>query len=234
MTADPRSPYAVSIDEARETIVARARHYKRLVMVVSLGIVTAMVMALYLRSAWPLLALGLLPPLVLAHHAADLRSVHRWRDQAIERWTRAELDLVLLATTLGKVPALPALTVQGMLDSLPAWPLSKAHDASPSARDDLQSTQQALGRLAEQALLARAFAWAAALTGGALLLAGERWAGLAAATVAAAMVPAWNGWAAARVRRVAARLSEGSRDAARFNWNGVPDRLRQAWPQASR
>jgi hypothetical protein len=231
MTAEPRSPYAASIDEARETIVLRARYYKRLVIVVSLGIVAAVALALWSRSAWALLALPLLPPLVLAHRAADLRAVHRWRQQAIDRWSRAELDLPLLASTLAKVPALPALTVQGMLESLPAWPPAQAPGASSTSADDMQRTQHTLGLLAEQALLARAIGWGGALAAGVLLAVCGRWAGLAGGAVAIVVVPAWNGWAAARVRRVAAELPPDCRDAARFNWNGVPDRLRRAWPQ---
>lgn len=231
MTAEPRSPYAASIDEARETIVVRARYYKRLVIVVSLGIVTVLTLALWLRSAWPLLALALLPPLVLAHRAVDLRAVHRWRDQAVDRWTRAELDLPLLASTLDKVPALPALTVQGMLESLPTWTSAQVTDAFASAADDMQRTQHMLGLLAEEALLARAIAWTGAFSAGVLLLVCACWAGLGGIAVALIVVPSWNGWAAARTRRLAASLPEEGRDAECFNWNGVPDRLRRAWPQ---
>lgn len=230
MTPETRSPYALSIDEARETIVLRARYYKRLVIAVSLGIVTAVVLSLWLRSGWPLLALGLILPLVLMHRAADLRAVHRWRERASDRWARGELDLALLASTLTKVPALPALTVQGMVESLPTWPASKPSADAPTTFETLPRMQSRLGRFAEQALLARAAAWCCALACGVLVLATGRWPVLAGLAVAASLVPCWTWHATVRTRRGAAALPCGC-SASDFNWNGVPDRLRQAWPQ---
>jgi hypothetical protein len=227
MTADARSAYAVAIDEARGAIVARARLYKRLVIAVSLGLVAVMATTAWARSAWPLLALGLMPPLVLVHRVADLRVVHRWRARVIDSWALGALSLPLLASTLAKVPALPANTVQGMLDTLPAWP-----PAQPGGDDTavLLGTQQMLGRLAEQALASRALAWLGALGVASLALASGQWAWLAALGAAAAIVPAWH-WRAGMHLRRAARVSAGAGiDAARFNWNGVPNRLRKAWP----
>lgn len=231
MSADSRSAYASVIDGARETIVKRAHYYKRLVIVVSLGIVAALLTALLWLSTWPLLALGLLMPLVLVHHAADLRVVHRWREEAIERWARGEMDLTLLAGTLAKVPSLPASTVQGMLACLPTWSVSMSSRPGNPAVADLPHMQQRLGRLAEQSLLASAVGWFCALTSGALVLASNWLAGLASLVVAAAVVPCWTWHAALRMRRDLSALPRG-RAAPQLNWSGVPARLRKAWSRS--
>lgn len=229
MSTDSQSAYASVIDGARETIVVRARYYKRLVIVVSLGIVAALLTAMLGRSSWPLLALGLLMPLVLVHHAADMRVVHRWREEAIERWARGEMDLTLLAGTLAKVPSLPASTVQGMLACLPTWSVSTSSRPGNPAVAVLPQVQKSLGRLAEQSLLANAAGWVCALASGVLMLASNRWAALAGLVVAVAVVPCWTWYAARRMKRDLSTLPHGCA-APQLNWAGVPDRLRQDWP----
>ena len=227
MGTPARSPYATAIDEAREAIVARARLYKWLVIAVSLGLVAVAIAAAWQRSAWPLLGLGLLPPAVLAHRLADLRVVHRWRSNVIGAWARGDLSLPLLASTLGQVPALPESTVQGMLQTLPAWPAPQAGDGRTAV---LLETQQALGHIAEHALAVRALAWLAALGIGGLARVPQRGGAGAGRVPVATMVPAWTWWAGLRLRRTARQPDRAGIGAARFNWNGVPGRLGQAWP----
>jgi len=235
-----QSPYAVALDAARDTIVERARFYKRLVIGVSLCSLVVAGSIIGWRSAWPLLALAWLPALVLVHRIADLRAVHRWRDISLIAWVAGQLELDLLASTLRRVPGLPPSTVEGMLESLPCWPGNTA----PSVRSSLVRAQWAIGRLATQALAVRALAWStvAATVLAAVCAAHPGWlAGLAGAAMA---VPAWTLWAARRVPRMVDALraslhaSVGEPESLhacldQFNWQGVPARHRAAWAEAS-
>lgn len=228
--------YASAIDATRDTIVQRARLYKWLVMGVSIAGMAVVVSALALQSVHPLLSGLLLPSMVLVHRALDLRSVHRWRQVVVGGWRDGTLQPDLLARTLRQVPALPALTVEGMLESLPA--LDRA--PPPAVRETFVQAQRRLGDLAEQALAARAAAWALA----------------AAATLAAGVLqqPAWlvvcaiapgvpvgcsvltrrglrcapavllSPWRAQREDRAAA-----ARALAQLNWLGLPEGHRKAW-----
>lgn len=170
------SAYAVAIDAARETLTRRARHYKWLVMSVSLGSLVSLAAALATRSVLPLLALLLLPALVSAHFAFDLSLVLRWRRELLVAWKEDALQLDLLAATVQKVPTLPALTVAGMLETLPSWP---GASVPMLARPALFQVQQLVASLAVQGLILRALAWAfvalaamAVVHGGAIFLIG--------------------------------------------------------------
>lgn len=222
---DPAAnPYTLLIDAARETIVHRARLYKRLVIAVALGSLLLIGLAVALRSPLPLLAWASLPPLVLLHRAQDLRAVHRWRQQALDHWAGGRLQLELLARTLRLVPALPASTVEGMLESLPAW----SAPAPAAGRGALAIAQGRLGAAAEAALRIRAVAWVLALL--AVLLAwqtsGLAW--LALLLPATALPRAWSAWMRHRLARLLAAVldecgaSEGPAAVAQLNWLGVP------------
>lgn len=150
------SPYAEAIDLIRTTIVARARLYKHLVMLVSALIVGATGTALAWNNAHPLLLLCVLPCVVVSHAALDLALVHRWHRQAHARWAAGSIELPLLIKTVQQVPGLPEGTVQGMLETLIAW------QGAPVAIEDRAAFVDAaaeLSRLDRERLAGRAVAW---------------------------------------------------------------------------
>jgi hypothetical protein len=199
-SAQVASPYALAIDAARDTVVLRARRYKWLVMLVSLVGLVVVGAVIALRSLQPLLALALLPALVIGYFALDLRAVHRWRAGVLALWRDRALQIDILGRTLQQVPALPAGTVEGMLDCLPAF----KGLAPPAIAAPLVQLQQRLGMLAEQALLVRAAAWALAGVGVVLALWLRQPLWLPA--VPAALVLAL-GWSAVSRRRLQNSLS---------------------------
>lgn len=241
VASDSRSPYSVAIDAARDTIVERARYYKWLVIVVSLGTLMVLASSAWWQSGWPLLILGGLPVLVLLHRIADLRAVQCWRDLVLAQWMSGTLDLPLLVKTLNAVPGLPALTLQGMVEALPSW---ESAALPPAGRPAMLRAQQAIGRLAVQALAVRALAWSVAATSmlGVVRVGGVAW--WTAAPMAVALVVAWSRWSSSRLPRVVAELCRswqadvGAALRANgdflpaFNWQGVPARQRLAWDRA--
>jgi hypothetical protein len=235
-----QSPYTLAIDAARDTLVQRARQYKRLVITVSLGGLAAVAAALALGRLGPLLVLALLPCGVLAFFALDLRAVHRWRSTTLAAWVSGGLQLDLLAGTLRQVPGLPAPTVEGMLDSLPAW---TGNGVPLPARAALSEAQQALARIAQQALAVRSVAWGLVAAVGAAAWVAHRPAWLGLWLAAPALGFAWRLACRQQVQRARAALMQAWSDAgvdaaagaawqAQLNWQGVPASLQARWQAA--
>jgi hypothetical protein len=192
------SPYAAAMDDARDTIVRRARRYKRLVVVTSLAIVACVAAAAVTARLAALLPLLLLPCAVTAFFALDLREVHRWRAGVLGHWRDGALQIDILDRTLRQVPALPAATVEGMLDCLPA---SKGL-APPGMAASLVHVQHRLGALAEHALLVRSAAWAIAGAGTALGLGLRQPAWLATLPTALALALGWSALSRRRLEKI--------------------------------
>jgi hypothetical protein len=231
------SPYTLAIDSTRDTIVARANQYKRLVIVVSLGTMAAVIASTALGHPAPLLALTLLVPIVIGHFAIDLHLVHRWRTTALGLWADGTLQIDLFSQTLRQVPSLPRPTVEGMLDCLPAW---RGAEVPAPARPALVTAQQALGRHAVQALWCRAAGWA--LVSAATLAA---WGTGRPAWLAMGVAPplfalAWRLGRRHRLRQVRASvakalaaaevdLNRGRAWLDAFSWHGLPRADAEAW-----
>lgn len=145
------SAYSVAIDGVRETIVQRSRQYKWLVIGVSVAGAACVLTAIISGSLQPLMAVLALPAAVTGFFALDLRAVQRWRRRVLADWVQGELQLDLLATTLKQVPTLPAQTVAGMLEMLPAWP---GEQVPLPARPTLGALQEALACAALRRLVA--------------------------------------------------------------------------------
>ena len=198
------SAYTAVFDAAREVIVQRSRQYKWLVIGVSLGGVASVVVAIAAGSLLPLLAGFALPSAVTGFLTLDLRAVQCWRRSALNHWVEGGLQLDLLARTLKQVPTLPAQTVAGMVETLPAWP---ANEVPLPMRPALARAQEELGRLALQMLMARAIAMAAAAASlAAALVARPIW--LAAALPVPLLWYAWILLVKWRVRRCRTRTLE--------------------------
>lgn len=199
-----QSAYAVAIDAARDTLVIRARQYKWLVVLVSLGGLATLLVAVVLQSWWVLLAWSGLPAIVTAFFALDMRAVQRWRAHVLAAWRSDDLQIDLLGSTLQKVPTLPASTVVGMLETLPTWPGSSV--PLPS-RPALLRAQALLADCALQDMLLRSVAWALVAAAVAMAVSSAAWAWLA---LAASGPLLWWAWCLAchwRVRRLCADAS---------------------------
>lgn len=231
------SPYSSAIDNIRETIVARARQYKRLVIAVSLDGIAAAACALALRSAQPLLFISLLPAAVIFFFALDMRSVQLWRDTVLLHWAEGDLSLKLLAQTLRQVPNLPAVTIEGMLGSLPGW---GGTEVPMPARPALAIAQSGVGQAAWHCVLARAVCWGllAAAAGSAWIAGRPSWL-----EVALAIPVLWAAWHLSlryRLKRARAALTRSWREAGidttagaawlgEINCQGLPKSLVAIW-----
>jgi hypothetical protein len=190
------SPYAEAIELIRTTIVARARLYKHLVMLVSALIVGATGTALAWHSARPLLLLCVLPCVVVSHAALDLALVHRWHRQAHARWAAGSIELPLLINTVQQVPGLPEGTVHGMLETLIGW---QGAPVPIDGRPAFVDAAAELSRLDRERLAGRAVAWGF-LAAGVLL---ASWTPIGLPGLALAAVP-WPVLLLLRFRRVRA------------------------------
>jgi hypothetical protein len=229
------SPYALAADQLRVSITVRARLYRNLVVTVTAGSVGAVVGSVVLGSPLPLLAFLALPPVVLAHAARDSAEVHAWRRRVIDDWIDGSTRLDLLRSMLAQVPMLPVSTVQGMLDSLPAWPETVPTGVRPS----LATLQDSLGALVRQTLWGRAAAGSLVFASVIVATLAARPVLLGGAVVALAGTLAWR--LAAR-RRLAATVSaafgevtarSGPADAAAWlcaaNAQGLPRDMLRRW-----
>jgi hypothetical protein len=178
------SPYAEAIDLMRTTIVARARLYKHLVMLVSALLVGAAIAAFARHSAQPLLVLCVMPCVVVSHAALDLALVHRWHREAHARWAAGSIELPLLIKTVQQVPGLPEGTVLGMLETLATW---QDVQVATEGRAALATAAAELARVDQQRLAARAVAWGCVAAG--VLLAAWTPLGLPGLALAAAPWP---------------------------------------------
>lgn len=183
------------MERLRDCITARARLYRNLVVAVALGLSATVVAAAVLGSVRPLLGLLALPAVVLAHAARDAAAVHAWLADVIDDWAGQALQLDLLRAMVAKVPMLPAPTVAGMLDMLPAWP-----EAVPAgARHALATHQRQVNGLVRQTLWVRAGVGSLMLVVlfGAALAAHLVWLAAVPAAVAGALI--WRSFAGHRL-----------------------------------
>ncbi len=150
------SAYARAITLLRDAVSDRARLYRGLVIaVVSFG--AMLVGVAWLTRSWAALTgLLALPVGVLVFAAADLRRVNRWRDELLIHWCRGELELAILKDAAKHVPGLPAETVAGLLDHLPAWPCVAV---PPQLRLPLCQLQTLVGGWAIRRLVWRTACW---------------------------------------------------------------------------
>jgi hypothetical protein len=221
------SAYSDAIDATRDTIVERARSYKRLVIAVSLGTVAAATAAIGLQDLRPLLALALLPSLVLNHVRCDLQKVLHWRARLLSAWGAGELQLRIFGDTIRRVPALPSGTVEGMLDCLPDW---DGQQTTPGSRAALAAVQSRIGRAAEAALGIRALAWGATAMALTLALLRREPLWLLLCPLAAGLAAAWLWHARRRLDTLlksapqaladAADITSFERGRAGLNWQG--------------
>lgn len=221
------SAYSEAIDATRDTIVERARGYKRLVIAVSLGSLAAASAAIGLQDLRPLLTLVLLPSLVLNHARRDLQKVLRWRSRLLSAWESGDLDLRIFRDTIRRVPALPAGTVEGMLDCLPDWDV---HQTTRASRAALARIQSAIGTAAAAALGIRALAWGAAAMALALALLSRGLLWLLLCPLAAVVAAAWLRHSRRRLDKLVASAPQALADAsdlpsfergqAGLNWQG--------------
>lgn len=235
-----QSAYTEAIDGARDTIVLRARQYKRLVIAVSIGGLLSLLAAAVLHQLLSLFFFAFLPAAVLLHFMVDLRLVHRWRGKVLAAWVDGELQLDLLAQTLRRIPSLPAQTVEGMLDCLPGWTSSQVPFA---VRHALVGAQQVVAGIAEQALALRSVGWglAAAVALGAWV--SERALVLLIWLVPLVAIAAWRAVSRRRLRATCQHLCANwplpVLDAValvwlkQLNWQGVPIGHQSVWRAAA-
>lgn len=231
------SAYADAIDATRDTIVDRARRYKRLVMAVSLGGLTALGLMLTGRTGGLVAFAALMPAMVLGFSLLDALSVQRWRAQLLQPWIDGRLQLDIFLRTMQQVPGLPQLTVAGMLDTVPGWP---ADTPPPPLRHTLARALSLASRLGAEHLLLRALAAASVGTGIILSV----WSGqLAWLALGASALPAWWGWQVSAGRRARRGCAEAAAELAQggitpelrvawlshLPWQGTPARVRAAW-----
>ncbi len=232
-----RSPYALAIDTTRDTTVRRARQYKWLVIATSLASAASLIAASTLGSFIPFATALAGPAAVSAFLTLDLRAVQQWRRHVLNSWLEGGLQFELLARTLRQIPALPASTLEGMLETLPNWNFQAL---PPTARSALAYAQQALDHVALQALVVRTVAWACAAAVAIAALASGHPLWLLGAPAWVLPYLAWRQVAKRQVRRQRARMLQVSAlpasDAAAanvlldaLNWHGVPPSLHATW-----
>ncbi len=108
-----------AIQATLTTIRNRARLYRNLVICVSVVVIGSPVAAAVFRSAFPLIVLSLLVPLVGTYFVLDSRYTGRWSKQVLELWSEGKLDPGVFSSTMRAHPYVPQGTLEGMLSALP-------------------------------------------------------------------------------------------------------------------
>jgi len=107
-----------AIDATLQTLERRAKHYRNLVVAVSLAMLVSIGTALFTWHALPLLGLASAVPLVAAFAYADARLVNRWIAAVHDLRDVRALDVDHFATTVRQLKYLPQAPLRAMLDAL--------------------------------------------------------------------------------------------------------------------
>jgi hypothetical protein len=107
-----------AIELTLRAIESRARLYRNIVVIVSLSIVGAPIVALVSWSWWPLAWLAVLPVVVATYLALDTSLVRRWNRRVTAVCLAQGIPLAEFAKTVGSIRTLPQGTVHGMLATL--------------------------------------------------------------------------------------------------------------------
>jgi hypothetical protein len=102
------------------TLETRARAYRWAVICIGVAIVSPVLLALALLSWRPLSYVALFVPAVGVFLVSDSWAVLSWQRHILQMWIRDDFKLSDLRQTLQGMRHLPAGTVKGMLDRLPA------------------------------------------------------------------------------------------------------------------
>jgi len=119
-STDSSLPYTVAVTGTIAIIDARARRYRRLVLVVIIALCGAAAWSALQRAWEPLLGLLILPPMFAEFVYADTAAVDRWRRVILDSWVHGRLELDRFREIMRSVPTLPVATIDSMLATLPA------------------------------------------------------------------------------------------------------------------
>lgn len=126
-------PYRLAIDRTLEALGARRRAYRTLAAAAAVILTASPLTALLLRLWWPLLGATLLVPLYLAYAVNDAQLLLGWQRFVLALWSQKRVDSGPFRDALRGRPGLPARTLEGMLDLLPAPPPEGATETRSSA-----------------------------------------------------------------------------------------------------
>lgn len=118
----PAGTTSDALAATRTLLDQRGRGYRNLVVVVVLVGLAAPVVALVAWDWRPLLGGLLAVPAVGVGLTLDARSVARWREELLSAWLGAATDLDALRDSFTAIKSLPASTLAGLFDPLPARP----------------------------------------------------------------------------------------------------------------
>lgn len=130
--------YRELIDLTSDTLTARTRLYRRLVISFgTIGLITLCVVV-FAMSLKPATGILFLLPAYGLFLFFDSRSLNVWRARILDGWRAKEVDLSALREALTTSKAIPPQTLQGMLDTLPELgDLVTEHSVSSSTRNAL-------------------------------------------------------------------------------------------------
>lgn len=116
---NPLSDYRYLINLTSEKLVERTKCYRRLVISIVIITLTSVCMVIGTISLWPLALLMFLIPAYSFFLVCDNSKLNKWRSKVIETWKSKAIDLNALRQAILVNQALPPLTIQGMLETLP-------------------------------------------------------------------------------------------------------------------
>jgi hypothetical protein len=206
------SDYRPLLERTADVLSSRARNYRNLVVtfvVIGLASIGA---AAALMSLRPVSGLLLLAPAYGLFLWRDGAILSRWRRQLGQAWRQRSIDLSAFGQVLNANPALPRLTVDGMLGTLPSLKgLQIEQSVSANTREAVLCALTARDACHGVVLACRAVGLAIAVLAALLALMLLHWAPLLALALLPAL-PVLRIWAG---RREMAQATDKVRELAR-------------------
>lgn len=168
------SSYRVAIDQTTQTIDRRAKHFRNLIVAVTIVGLGSILWAGIAWSWLPLVGIFLLVPFCGLYLFIDEKLLSQWRHELFAGWEKGEIDFRALYDAVIAISTLPKNTVESMLEMLPsAGDLVTEQSISPSTREAIAAVVTTIYACRSDHIAFKAAGYT--ITGGVLIVAMTLW-----------------------------------------------------------
>ena len=168
------SSYRIAIDQTTQTIDRRAKHYRNLIVAVTIVGLGSIFWAGIAWSWLPLVGIFLLVPFCGLYLFIDGKLLNRWQHELFAHWERGELDFRALCDAVTAISTLPKNTVESMLETLPsAGDLVTEQSISSSTRKAIAAVVTTIHACRSDGIAFKAVGYT--ITGSVLIVAAALW-----------------------------------------------------------
>jgi hypothetical protein len=166
--------YRVAIDQTTQTIDRRAKHFRNLIVAVTIIGLGSIFWAGIAWSWLPLAGIFLLVPICGLYLFLDSKLLNHWRINLLARWEKGAIDFRALYDAVIAISTLPKNTVESMLETLPiVGDLVAEQSISSSTRKAIAAVVTTIHACRSDHIAFKATGYT--ITGGVLIVAAALW-----------------------------------------------------------